>query len=491
MGVVLIKGGGGSSADLDVITATAADILAGKVGLDKEGNPITGTMKNCGQTQTAGGWGSGGTGADAYFAMNRIPEGAYFSNGAEWAPEIRMKQSDVRAAIGYTDPSKVWNGYTIAGLKGTMSVSSVVSFSLASVSGLSVTLKWKNPSKGPYGGVIIRYKTGSYPSSVSDGTQFYKGTGSNSALNGDSSYTGKVSAANATYYFRIWMYCDTSNGTMYSGSKDLKVTVPKITGNQTFTGSGTFTVPEGVTKIKVFVVGGGASGGSDRPMTSSSSATRGGGGGGGGYTKTAEYTVSSGQKCTVTIGAGGAGKSGDHNAGGATSFRLPNGTTLSAAGGKSTRTTSTQTDYTSESVGTDGGSGGGDGGDFSSGDDLNGKAGGSNGGNGGLNNDSVPNSGKDHPSKGQGTTTRAYGESSGTLYSGGGGGSAGYMSSGGHGSDASGGSGGGGFGKLGDAAGNGTANSGGGGGGHSYWSTSGGTQSGAGGSGICLIKWGY
>ena len=40
MGVVLIKGGGGSSADLDVITATAADILAGKVGLDKEGNPI-------------------------------------------------------------------------------------------------------------------------------------------------------------------------------------------------------------------------------------------------------------------------------------------------------------------------------------------------------------------------------------------------------------------------------------------------------------------
>ena len=73
-----------------------------------------------GQSQMAGGWGSGGSGADAYFAMNDIPEGYYQKNGADWAPEIRMKQSDVRAAIGATDSSKWRKDVTIAGLKGTM-----------------------------------------------------------------------------------------------------------------------------------------------------------------------------------------------------------------------------------------------------------------------------------------------------------------------------------------------------------------------------------
>lgn len=42
---IILKGGGG--ADLDVITTTQHDILAGKVGVDKEGNPITGNMPDC------------------------------------------------------------------------------------------------------------------------------------------------------------------------------------------------------------------------------------------------------------------------------------------------------------------------------------------------------------------------------------------------------------------------------------------------------------
>jgi len=36
--------GGGSSVDLDVITAGAGDILAGKTGIDPEGDPLPGTM---------------------------------------------------------------------------------------------------------------------------------------------------------------------------------------------------------------------------------------------------------------------------------------------------------------------------------------------------------------------------------------------------------------------------------------------------------------
>ena len=76
-----------------------------------------------GQYQMAGGWGSGGSGADAYFAMNRIPEGYYTSGGSEWAPEVRMKQSDVRSTLGIT-ASKIVSGQSIAGVSGTALVSS-------------------------------------------------------------------------------------------------------------------------------------------------------------------------------------------------------------------------------------------------------------------------------------------------------------------------------------------------------------------------------
>ncbi|WP_124065739.1 hypothetical protein [Clostridium sp. E02] len=43
---IILKGGGG--ADLDVINATAPDVLAGKVIVDKQGEPLTGTMPNRG-----------------------------------------------------------------------------------------------------------------------------------------------------------------------------------------------------------------------------------------------------------------------------------------------------------------------------------------------------------------------------------------------------------------------------------------------------------
>ena len=143
-------GGAGGIASLDFVTAEAGDILGGKVGADKDGEPVngllvlsgnaaasdvssgktfyttdpkskqTGTLKECGQSQTAGGWGSGGSGSDAYFAMNRIPEGIYRSGGTDWGPEVRMKQSDVRSAIGATNSANWRSTVTIAGLKGTM-----------------------------------------------------------------------------------------------------------------------------------------------------------------------------------------------------------------------------------------------------------------------------------------------------------------------------------------------------------------------------------
>ena len=63
--VIPMLGGGGSGADLDMITATAADVRAGKVIVDKEGNPVTGTEPE------RGAW-NGAVGMNAQVA---IPEG--------------------------------------------------------------------------------------------------------------------------------------------------------------------------------------------------------------------------------------------------------------------------------------------------------------------------------------------------------------------------------------------------------------------------------
>lgn len=140
-------------------------------------------------------------------------------------------------------------------------------------------------------------------------------------------------------------------------------------------------------KLDVFLVGGGASGG-------------GRGGGGGGYTKTQEsVSVSVGTSYPIVIGAGGVGPTTSNrvppNAGGATSAFG-----LTANGGD----TSSNGDYPSS-----GGSGGGSGTVGGAG-----QPGGSDGSAGG---------GSDG-GKGQGTTTREFGEVNGKLYAGGGGGGA-------------------------------------------------------------------
>lgn len=235
-------------------------------------------------------------------------------------------------------------------------------------------------------------------------------------------------------------------------------------GETIFTSSGTFTVPKGVKSAEVFLVGGGGSG----VMVC---------GGGGGFTATSKLTVIPYDTIQVQIGAGGAGKSGGfNNPGGDTSF----GSTVSK-GADNTRTR--YTNLGGQQGACNGGSGGGN---PSSGSPLKPCPGngGSNGGNGGSGfigefTTNVPGG------IGQGTTTRAFGESDGTLYAGGGGGNGLYFSE----SSGSGGSGGGGRGGWGDwtqtgwGPGNGSANTGGGGGG-------GYNCPGSGGSGIAIIRWG-
>lgn len=194
--------------------------------------------------------------------------------------------------------------------------------------------------------------------------------------------------------------------------------------------------------IDVFCVGGGSAG-------THAQNDAGGSGGAGGYTKTSSgVSVALNTAIPVVVGAGGVNPSNNTGAGGGTTQF---GSFVSAAGG----------------AGTNSGSGGGMNGYYDTKNDM--LKGGTDGGNAAF-------TASGSRGIGQGTTTREFGESSGTLYSGGGSGA----NRGGDMTAIAGGAGGGGTGGTGTAGG---TNTGGGGGGAA--AESGG---GTGGSGIVVIR---
>ena len=99
----------GSGADLDAITATAEDIVSPKVGLDSEGEPLAGTLKdNSGATKSAA--------ASLDTANSRVqltvPETAKYSTTSK----LYAAYDKIRSLIGLT-ADKLWTDVTILGLK--------------------------------------------------------------------------------------------------------------------------------------------------------------------------------------------------------------------------------------------------------------------------------------------------------------------------------------------------------------------------------------
>ena len=471
--------GGTGGANVSVVTALAEDVAKGKVIVGPDGKPITGTLeltgtaadsqvltgqtyyntdlkaKRSGTMTNRGAWNSSGLAAGAAVT---IPAGYHNGGGKVAAASLASQTGGATAQDQYVRSGfTYWKDGVLR--TGTMSVSSVVSFSVAAYSTDKVTATWKWPSTGPYSGVAICAKTGGYPTNINDG-RVYTGVGSSSALGSASSVVIGGFSPGTTYYFRVWTYCTTSAGDIYSTTRDATCTTT-ARGQQTFTSSGTFTVPAGVRSVDAFLVGGGG-GGSQR------GSARAGGGGGGGYTLTQKgIGVSPGQQIAVVVGSGGSIGS----RGGTSSF----GSYLARGGnGRKDNDESTW----ALRIGGDGGSGGGGATETGTGYG----AGGSDGGNGGT--------GVDEDWKataggtGQGTTTRAFAEPSGTLYAGGGAGGAAHTGNSGVGGGAGGG---GGAGSSTQVGGNGGTNTGGGGGGQGTGSR----RAGDGGSGIVIVRWGY
>lgn len=254
------------------------------------------------------------------------------------------------------------------------------------------TLSWTNPVSTNLQTVKVIQKIGSAPENPNDGTQVYDGTGT----------TVTVDNLQDSIDYRFGIFAIGKNGKY----KDpvVKNYTPAFLPRYSYTGdhqlikdennhwrikflsSGVLEWLSEDAQIDVFLVGGGGSGSA--------------GGGGGGYTQTHKKQIlEKNQRVQVYVGAGG------EDGSGGTSYYG----NLYAQGGTSTR---------SNGIGGDGGSGGGGGERGSDPSNPSGTAGrgGSDGGNG------EDLSSYSYGGRGQGRTTREFGEPEGALYSGGGGG---------------------------------------------------------------------
>ena len=129
-------------------TAVAANVLAGVTFTSANGVNLTGTLVNRGQYQYANGVGNGfSVPEDAeseYIALNKIPEGAYFANGANWAPEVRIRRKVLEDFIGWDQHYE--DGYN-AGYSAGSSGSRLVDLPIG------VTIQFRDGSHGE----IVQY----------------------------------------------------------------------------------------------------------------------------------------------------------------------------------------------------------------------------------------------------------------------------------------------------------------------------------------------
>lgn len=486
MSKVIIGGGGAGGIDSDELTASTIDVLAGKkfggVGSDEV---QIGTMPSYGGTY----WNRDmGVGLEPDNFYSFFPPGHYASFDSRGSLH-RIPIAKVQGAIGATG-GKIIKGQTICGVAGTVDVQSILAFNCAVYSSTAITFNWQNPAKGAFSGVIIVGKTGSYPTSIGDGTRYYQGFGNNSSANGWSSVVANNFVSGNTYYFRCFSYA-IKGGAEWIHSNSLTANATTSKGQVILTSSGVWTVPDGVRSIDIFLVGGGGGGGTGEKK-GASYPWYSGTGGAGGYTGTwKSIQVSPNTQFNCVVGIGGVAGSGvSARPGGNSAFG-----SMSVMGGSN--------------EGSWKGNGGSGGGGSSEGSYGNGGSGGTDGADGqaGTNNGSPVGSGIPG-GKGQKTTTRAFGEGGNILYSGGGGAGAGsanwYEESDGWPRNPNPGVGGAGGGGRGGGRGNdgkpnfpiaGQSNTGSGGGAgcagytNTNWESY--TNGAIGGSGVCIIRWGY
>jgi hypothetical protein len=97
--------------DLGVITATSPDMLTGKVGVDKNGNPVTGTIPSRGT-----GYHGVGSGLNTQGLYYYIGPGYYYENPTN-NPWVYMTRAEVAATLGI-EPWKMRGDVNVCGVQG-------------------------------------------------------------------------------------------------------------------------------------------------------------------------------------------------------------------------------------------------------------------------------------------------------------------------------------------------------------------------------------
>lgn len=161
-------------------------------------------------------------------------------------------------------------------------IASITNFSIALYAHKQVRLTWAKPTKGLWSGVHFVFKYDSMPTSITDG--FYTLDSADVHFE-----TGRLEERQL--YVRAFNYVTTNEGRWYDeGRASATIRVSGISGAVSFgAGAGTWTVPEGVRRIRYILVGHGGNGGSGNGYYVP------GGGGGGGYFTTGYMDVTPGQ----------------------------------------------------------------------------------------------------------------------------------------------------------------------------------------------------
>ena len=161
-------------------------------------------------------------------------------------------------------------------------IASITNFSLSMYAHRQVRLTWAKPDRGLWSGVHFVFKYGSMPTNENDGFMFYDSA--------DVHYeTARLEEREL--FVRAYSYVTVRDGRWYDeGAVSSHIRVTGINGAVTLsTGAGTWTVPDGVRRIRYILVGHGGAG------TKWGAFPGGGGGGGGGYFTTGYMDVSPGE----------------------------------------------------------------------------------------------------------------------------------------------------------------------------------------------------
>ena len=161
-------------------------------------------------------------------------------------------------------------------------IASITNFSATMYAHKQVRLTWARPTKGLWSGTFFVFKKGRMPNSVYDSDTQY--------ASGDTHLVTQP-LSEGIWYIRAFNYVATNNGRWYDDGKvSFMINVTGISGSVTLgAGAGTWTVPEGVRRIRYILVGHGGNGGSGNGYYVP------GGGGGGGYFTTGYMDVTPGQ----------------------------------------------------------------------------------------------------------------------------------------------------------------------------------------------------